>query len=110
MKQSTKKFGKQKLRQNGNALVVRLPIEWLATHQVRVSDPLFSVLTLDEVIRVHLHKTDWSKATMVRTINNAPQLTIPQSFVDRLGLTKETFVSVTADVPHDLLEIERVTK
>ena len=103
-----KQFGTQKLGQNGNALVVRLPIEWLATHKVKLSDPLFSVLTLDDIIRVHLEKVDWSKSTGVREINNSPHLTIPQAFVDRLGLTKESVVSMETDVQHQILLIRRV--
>lgn len=104
-----KKFGKQKLRESGNALVVKLPLSWLASHKVKVSDPLFSVLTLDEIIRVHLEPVKWSKSAIVRLIDTAPVLTLSAKFVDELGWTKDTVIELSADTVHNILMIRRVS-
>ena len=104
-----KNFGTQKLRESGNALVVKLPTQWLATHGAQVSDPLFSVLTLDEIIRVYLDPVEWGAMAKVRLINTSPFLTIAAKYVARLGLTKDSVVELTADKPHRVLMIRRVS-
>lgn len=103
-----KKFGTQKLRESGNALVVKLPLQWLATNGVKVSDPLFSVLTLDGIIRVHLEEVEWSKSALVRTIPGAPVLTLAAAFVTSLGLKKGSLVELSVDTAHDVLMIRGV--
>ena len=64
-----KDLGTVTVARNGNSLVIRLPREWLSHFKLEIGAPLFSVLDLEDVIRVHLKDEQWAIRSRVRMIN-----------------------------------------
>lgn len=109
MKDGTVKLGTTEVKASGNAAVVKLPIEWLASHELQVGDPLFTVLTIDKVIRVHLTPVEWSKRAKVRRAaqRGAAYVTLSAPHVRKLGWVTGTKLRLRADEEHKILLIDK---
>jgi hypothetical protein len=105
------KLGEQAITRNGHALVVKLPEKWLVQHGLELGQPLYSVLTIDNVIRVHLEHRDWSKKAKIRRVSarSTAYLNINAAHARELGLTDGSRVSMSADTDHGVLMIRKIT-
>lgn len=104
------KLGKQKVKQNGGALVVKLPTKWLAAHGLQIGQPLYSVVTMDDVIRVHLEPVEWSKKAKIRRVSSrgTAYLNISAPHAREIGLKEGSTVAMSADDDHGILMIKKV--
>ena len=102
-------LGTQEVKQNGNALAVKLPNRWLTEHNLSIGDPLFSILTIDGEIKVHLEEVDWSRKAKIRRAasRGAAYLTLSAGHAREIGLQVGTKVKLQADVQHGILSIRR---
>lgn len=109
MKKQIVNLGIEEVRQSGNALAVRLPERWLVAHGLKVGDPLYSVLTVDGVIRVHLEETDWSKKAKIRKVaaRGSAYVTLSAPHARELGIDPGDSVQMEADITHGVLSIWR---
>jgi riboflavin biosynthesis pyrimidine reductase len=103
------KLGKQTVSRNGPALVVRLPEKWLVTNGLELGQPLYSVLTIDNVLRVHLEHREWSKKAKIRRVSarGAAYLNINTEHARELGITDGSVVEMSADPEHGVLMISK---
>lgn len=104
------KLGKQQVRQNGGAMVVKLPMKWLIAHSLQIGQPLYSVVTIDDVIRVHLEPVEWSKRAKIRKVSarGAAYLNISAPHARELGIREGSTVAISADEDHGVLMIKKV--
>lgn len=102
-------LGTQKVTKNGNALAVKLPNRWLTEHGLQIGDPLYSVLTIDEEIRVHLVQVNWSRKAKIRraATRGSAYITLSTVHVRELGIEVGTKVSLVADTEHGILIVRR---
>ena len=102
-------LGTQQVRKNGNALAINLPNRWLTEHRLTVGDPLFSILTIDGEIRVHLKEVEWSKKAKVRQAasRGSAYLTLSAGHAKELGIEDGTPVKLIADAQTGVLSVRR---
>ena len=101
------RLGIEDVKQLGASLIVRLPGRWLAEHELEVGSPVFSVLTLDDCIRVHLTPQTWTTRSRVRKINGRGHMTLMREYVDNLGLKKGDKLSIDVDLDGGILLLRR---
>jgi antitoxin component of MazEF toxin-antitoxin module len=100
-------IGEQKVYKNGGSLVTRAPEEWLAEYELEIGSPVFTVLTLDGFIRVHLTKVAWAKRSQVRRINRTGYLTLNPNYCRKLGIKANDNVRLEVDMDIAVLKIRR---
>ena len=102
-----KDLGTVTVARNGSSLVIRVPREWLSHFNLIIGSPVFSVLDLDDVLRVHLKEQKWSLRSRIRMINGNGHIVIGREHADKLRLKKDAVLSVSVDLDIGVLLIRR---
>lgn len=102
-----KDLGTVTVAQNGNSLVIRLPREWLSHFKLEISTPVFSVLDIYDVLRVHLTEQRWSIRSRIRMINGNGHIVIAKEHAEKLRLQKDDVLSLSVDLDLGVLLIQR---
>ena len=102
-------LGVQKVVRVGKAVGIKLPRKWLVQHGLSMGDDLFSVVTIDQEIRIHLTPVEWSRKAKVRRAaqRGAAYITLSAPYVRDLGIEAGTRVRLTANVEHGILSVRR---
>ena len=103
-----RQIGTQSVIRSGDSLIIRPPTEWLAEHGLKVGDPVYSVVTLDETIRYHLTDQPWARRSKVRQIKAAGWLLLAAPHAKSLGVSKGDTVALSIDIGGEVLMVRRV--
>ena len=91
------KLGTSELSEHGGGLIIKAPNRWLAQYGLKINDPIFSVLALDDTIRFHLTEMPGSTRVKLRHINGGSWITTITSPATS-GVTASLSVSDTVEV------------
>ena len=102
-------LGTAKVVRIGGAVGIKLPYRWLTTHGLKIGDPVYSVLTVDQEMRVHLEPVDWARKAKIRRAaqRGSVYMTMSAPYVREMGIEAGSRVRLIADVEHGVLSIWR---
>lgn len=101
------RLGVEPIVERDISLLVKLPREWLSDYGLEISQPVYSVLTTDGVIRVHLEPQTWTTRSRIRKIGGAGYLTLVREYVKKLDLKKGERLAIDVDLDGGILMLKR---